>query len=312
MVRRSGRANLLTAWQRAWMIMSSLPAEAGVPPARVEPISRAGLRVSEAVYWRDYYLESDIHYEWNDGRLEEKPVSDYETYLVYAWFTDLLRRFLSVHPIASMVALEMGFRLPLPHKTVIRKPDLGVVTKTNPQPLLPLDCSYHGIFDLCIEALSDRERGGIERDTVTKKQEYARAGVREYYLLHRDEGRLAFFTRDDRGIYVPMDRVDGVVHSLVLPGFRFRIQDLLQQPTLDGLRDDPLYWDFVLPGWQQAERTAREEAEARQQAEQRAEKEAEARHQAEQRAEREAAARRSAEHEAERLRALLARLDRES
>ena len=271
--------------------MSSLAADAVEPRERVETVSQDGLLVSEDDYWREYYLESDIHYEWNDGRLEEKPVSDYETYLVYQWFTDLLRRFLSVHPIASMVALEMGFRLRLPTKTVIRKPDLGVVTKANPQPLLPLDCSYHGIFDLCIEALSDKERRGIERDQVIKRQEYARAGVREYYILHREEDRLAFFRLDDRGVYVPMDRTEGVIRSLVLPGFQFRGQDLMRRPPLEGLRNDPVYRDFLWPRWREAEQRALE---------------------AEQRADDAERARRSAEEEAERLRALLAPLGHDS
>ena len=95
------------------------------PPG--EPHSADGLWVSEETYWKDYYLESDVHYEWNNGRLEEKPVSDYETYLVYAWFAELVRHFLRTRPIARMVALEMGFRLPLPTGTVIRKPDFGVM-----------------------------------------------------------------------------------------------------------------------------------------------------------------------------------------
>ena len=233
--------------------MSSRPADAVAPAQRIEPVSRDGLRVSEEEYWRDYYLESDIHYEWNAGRLEEKPVSDYETYLVYEWFTSLLRCFLSINPIASMVALEMGFRLRLATKTVIRKPDLGVVTKDNPQPLLPLDCSYHGIFDLCIEALSDKERRGIERDQVTKRQEYAQAGVSEYYILHREAQRLAFFRLDERGVYVPMDRADGIVRSVALSGFQFRVQDLILRPALEGLRNHPVYRGFLWPEWAEAE-----------------------------------------------------------
>ena len=121
-------------------------------PAPVSPASHDGRRVSEEEYWCEYYLDSDVHYEWNHGRLEEKPVSDYETITVYQWFMALLSHFLRVHPIAKLESLEMGFRLPLPTGTVIRKPDLGVVRNDNPQPLLPLDCSYHGIFDLCVEA----------------------------------------------------------------------------------------------------------------------------------------------------------------
>ena len=298
--------------------MNNLACEAP-PEAGIEPVSEDGLRIPEAIYWRDYYLEADIHYEWNDGRLEEKPVSDYETYLVYAWFAELLRHFLRTNPIASMVALEMGFRLPLPGGTVIRKPDLGVVRKDNRQPLLPLDCSYHGVFDLCIEALSDKERAGIERDTVTKRREYARGGVSEYYILHRERKYQRFFCRDNRGVYVPLDSGDGIIHSRVLPGFRFRAEDLQRQPGLEMMCNDELYRDFVLPEWREevqaresAEQREREEAQARTAAEQRERKEAQARREeaqarkaAEQWAAKEAEARKAAEEEIERLRALL-------
>jgi len=32
-----------------------------------------------------------VGYEWNDGRPEEKPVSDFETFQVYLWYLELLR-----------------------------------------------------------------------------------------------------------------------------------------------------------------------------------------------------------------------------
>jgi hypothetical protein len=89
-----------------------------------------------------------------------------------------------------------------PTGTVIRKPDFGVVRNDNPQPLLPLDCSYHGVFDLCVEALSDNERRGIERDSVAKKAEYAAGGVPEYYILHREPERQGFFPRMLKAIMV--------------------------------------------------------------------------------------------------------------
>ena len=239
-------------------------------PECVAPHSHAGRYVTEEEYWLTYYLESEIHYEWNNGRLEEKPVSNYETYLVYEWFMHLLRLFLESRPIAKMVALEMGFRLPLPTGTVIRKPDFGVVLNDNPQPLLPLDASYHGVFDLCVEALSDQERRDIERDTVVKKAEYAAGGVSEYYILHREPERQAFFTRTAAGVYVPITPEDGVIHSRILPGLQFRLADLYRRPEHGTLRDDPIYAAFVLPGWREAEQRAAVEAQARQQAEQRA------------------------------------------
>ncbi|WP_083924569.1 Uma2 family endonuclease [Lamprocystis purpurea] len=260
-------------------LCAPLPAVARPPEPLTQrlaaPHAADALPVSEETYWKAYYLESDVHYEWNNGRLEEKPVSDYETYLVHAWFVRLLQLFLDTRPIARTVALEMGFRLPLPTGTVIRKPDLGVVRNDNPQPLLPLDISYRGVFDLCIEALSTTERGAIERDTVTKKAEYAAAGVPEYYILHRDPERLAFFTRTTEGVYVPIAPQNGVIRSRVLPGLQFRVTDLCAQPAPSAMYRDPVYAEFVLPEWRETElqaasetRRADAEAQARREAEQ--------------------------------------------
>ena len=246
-------------------------------PAAAAPPSHAGRYVSEDEYWLNYYLESDVHYEWNNGRLEEKPVSNYETFLVYKWFMLLLEHFLTARPIAKMVALEMGFRLPLPTGTVIRKPDFGVVCNDNPHPLLPLDSSYHGVFDLCVEALSDQERRDILRDTVVKKAEYAVGGVPEYYILHRAPEQQAFFARTAAGVYVPIAPEDGVIRPRVLPGLQFRLADLCRRPEHGTLRDDPVYAAFVLPGWRAAEERAAAESN-------RADTEAQARRQAERRA----------------------------
>jgi hypothetical protein len=258
--------------------------------------------VSETDYWCHYYADADRPYEWNNGRLEEKPVSDQGTYLVYLWFVELLRHYLREHPLGQLAALEMGFRLALPDRTVIRRPDLGLVLAANPAPLLPLDRSYHGIFDLCVEALSDEDRASIDRDLVTKKAEYAAAGVPEYYILHRTDGQLGFFGLNPTGVYQAIVPVDGVIQSRVLPGFQFRIDDLKRQPDPDRLLDDPVY-PFVLPGWREADRrAAAAEAQAAAAAEraaaeaQRAELEAERADATEQRAQ-------AAEREVARLRA---------
>ena len=205
--------------------------------------------VSEQDYWT-YYYEAETPYEWNDGRLEVKPVSDYLTYVVYDWVRTLLRAFLETHPIADTTGLEFGFRMALPGKTVIRKPDLGIVRHDNSVPLRPLDRSFHGVFDLCIEALSESTPQEIQRDTVTKKGEYRQGGVPEYYILHRDLSRCAFYARGPGGHYRPIPIRDGVLHSRVLPGFRFRLQDLMKRPGLEAMIEDPVYQDFVLPVWQ--------------------------------------------------------------
>jgi len=133
--------------------------------------SADGLRVSEAEYWRTYYHDPDFRYEWNNGMLEEKPMADYLSFAMYRWFFLLLNEFLKTHPIATMIGLEIGFRLALPHKTSIRRPDLALILHTNPVAMASEECTYRGVFDLCIEFLSDSTPRDVTRDTVIKKAE---------------------------------------------------------------------------------------------------------------------------------------------
>ncbi len=129
--------------------------------------------VTEVEYWEKYYDYPDVTYEWNNGYLEERPVSDYATYQTYEWFWELLEHYLTTQPIAKTVGLGIGFRLALLQKTVVRRPDLGIILNSNSVPILPKDRCYKGTFDLCIEAVSDSTQADIERDTKDKKTEYA-------------------------------------------------------------------------------------------------------------------------------------------
>jgi hypothetical protein len=190
-------------------------------------------------------------------------------------------------------------RLPLPHKTAIRKPDLTVVLNDNLRPLADQDRSYRGVCDLAVEALSDSSRREKERDLVVKYAEYEEIGIREYYILHTDEGNLRFYRINDNGRYEPIPpSPDGVIRSQVLPGFQFRIADLLKRPTLFEVANDPLYQDFVFYQYkvakqyfeaeqQRLELRAEEERQHAEQAQQRAEQERQHAEQAQQRAEQE-------------------------
>jgi hypothetical protein len=263
-------------------------------------------RVSETEYWENYYTYPDKVYEWHNGELEEKTVSEHLTYLTYIWFSELLNHYFRTHPIAKPAGLEMGFRLILPDEVNIRRPDLGVVLNNNPVPLLPNDSSYKGIFDMCIEAISESSAKEITRDTVIKKAEYARNGVREYFILDGHKTHTTFYYLSTKGIYLPHKPLKGgVLKSKVLSGFQFRINDLYRKPSPEQMINDPIYQGFVLPSYT-AEKQARQEAEqradkeflARQQAEQEAKKEKMARQQAEQDAKKEKMARQQTEQEA--------------
>lgn len=218
-------------------------------------------RVTEAEYWEKYYDNTDVIYEWNNGLLEEKPVSDYENVLMYLWFLKTLDQYLTTHPIAKITLLEIGFRL---HPQAdIRRPDLGVVLNNNPVPLRLYDRTYQGVCDMCIEALSDSKPEEIERDTDTKLWEYEAAGVKEYYILYSKGEPMEFYRLNRWGVYVPIKRVQGdLIQSIVLPGFQFRVSDLYNQPSPKEMAFDPVYDKFVLPYYQE-EKRARLAAEAK-------------------------------------------------
>ena len=155
----------------------------------------------------------------------------------------------------------MGFSLHLANKVTIRKPDLGIVLNDNPVALLPTDrSSYHGIFDICIEALSDSSTAEVKRDTIVKKAEYAAAGIQEYYILYGLNYQMEFY-RLHHGLYIPIERIDGnIIQSNVLPCFQFIISDLHRRRSFETMVDDPIYQSFILPNYQQ-EKIARQQAE---------------------------------------------------
>lgn len=231
-----------------------------------DPDSIDGLYISEEQYWADYYQSREFTYEWNNGRLEQKPMTDYAQFLLYSWFFDLLKDFLHVNPIARMTGLELGFRMALAHKKVVRIPDLGIVRNDNVVPLLDKDRSYKGIFDLCIESLSDSHQRHIDRDVIHKKNEYAEAGVREYFILDERGKETQFYRLNANGIYIPIRPQDGIIRSAVLPGFQFRYADLYRLPKPPVMLDDVVYQAFTSP-YVRAERIIAEEQRHRAEAE---------------------------------------------
>jgi hypothetical protein len=259
-----------------------------VPPVAENEISEDGLAVSEREYWDKYYNHPDFSYEWNNGRLEAKPMSDLRGSQICQWFQNLLYDYFRKHPIGVIVNLEIGFSLELPDKTSIRKPDMAVVLGKNPMPMYPSDCSYSGVFDLCVESLSYSSTKEVRRDTVVKKGEYEGVGVREYYILDARKIETAFYRLNRRGKYERIrPSAGGVVRSGVLPGFQFRVSDLYRQPSFEELVEDGVYQEYVLPFHQRVKQRAEQERQRAEQEKQRAEQERQRAEQEKQRAEQE-------------------------
>lgn len=236
-----------------------------------------GRYVSKEEYWAKWY-EAEHSYEWNNGYLEAKPMSTRAQVLLYQWFLELLRQYMATYQTIDLMFHEIGFSMTIPDpenpsvlKEVVRKPDIGVIRHDNPVHWQNHERSYDGLCDLCIESLSDSDKWEVERDTKTKKSEYAFGGVQEYYILDPADQHMHFYQRTAAGAYVEMQPdADGILRSQTLPGFQFRRRDLKQLPTLEELALDPVYQGYVLLHYQAATQEAEQERQRAEQERQRA------------------------------------------
>lgn len=205
------------------------------------PRSEHGRPVSEDEYWKTYYNyvgKSDFRYEWNNGYLEEIPGRTYAAVKMQMWLDGILYYFISEagnRTVQHVIMRKIGFRLALSDKVAIRKPASAVISDENPVKLQGSDSVYSGIFDICIDTVSDISDETVRQDTVIKKDKYEAAGVREYYLLDAEKRHTAFYRLGSRGRYEHI-RPDGndIISSDVLPGFHFRVSDLYRQAFGDG------------------------------------------------------------------------------
>ncbi|KPA09256.1 protein containing DUF820 [Candidatus Magnetomorum sp. HK-1] len=211
--------------------------------------SRHGLYVAESTYWEDYYEDPDFKYEWNDGRLEEKEMPTSLSDLIKQWLETLILYYLNFNPIARQIKSELGFTLNLSNKKSIRKPDLSLILKSNPDQLKDFDCSYNGTYDLCVEYLSDTKAEYVKRDTVDKKEEYCGGRVKEYFIIDSKKKHTAFYKLVNKGrnrySYEPIKPKNGIIRSQVLPGFQFRVKDLYLRPNPEDLYKDDVYKSYV-------------------------------------------------------------------
>ncbi len=281
-----------------------------------------GRRVSKEEYFAKWYEnpypDIDVSYEWNNGILEAKPLPNQPQLDLYNWFLILLHCNVVTFLHASLLNLETGFELTMPDpdapsgtREAVRKPDVGVILNSNPTPWGRIDQRhFEGVCDLVVEAVSDSTIAEVLRDTEEKKEDYALGGVMEYFILDPTGEHMRFYRLASPGRYETIQPNDlGVIRSEVLTGFQFRIDDLDRKPPLQELALDPVYSDYVVPGYRasvekaasEANRAESESKRAESEAN-RAESEAAARIQAEERATRSEGRERELEAELERLR----------
>lgn len=82
------------------------------------------------------------------------------------------------------------------------------------------------------------------------------SGVTEYFILDYRHEETAFYRLDSTGKQydkIPL-KLNDIIESKVLPGFRFRLSDMKKRTDRSILADDPVYTPYLLLGYQKIRR----------------------------------------------------------
>lgn len=104
----------------------------------------------------------------------------------------------------------------------IREPDILLVTKEHRD---RIGEQVYGVPDLVVEILSP---GTEHVDRGEKYFEYAKAGVREYWIVDPDEKKIEVYV-EKRGVYQLFEKYGPgqTAYSKILPGFKIDLDEIL-------------------------------------------------------------------------------------
>jgi Uma2 family endonuclease len=150
-------------------------------------------------------LSENVLIEFTDGCIEVLPMPTIEHQLILRYLLDVLRAFVEPRN------LGMVLFSPLPVRTLVkrkyREPDLIFNFTENHA---RQGRKYYTSADLVMEVVSD-DRQSHERDYQKKRQDYAEAGIREYWIVDPQEQRITVLALQgaeyaEHGTFAPGER----------------------------------------------------------------------------------------------------------
>jgi Uma2 family endonuclease len=188
----------------------------------LEPDAALG-RKPEKMSEEQFLCLDGVWAEWVDGvTLFMSPVSvDHDQ--VAGWVAGVLRMLAEEKSLGTVLAEP--FIVKLPGQRRMRSPDVLFISKANTGNLQR--SRFIGAPDLIAEIVS---RDSAKRDTVEKRAEYERAGVREYLIIDPIKRAAALLRLDGDGKYREVPPVGGRLISEVVGGFFFEPRWLRSLP----------------------------------------------------------------------------------
>jgi Uma2 family endonuclease len=172
------------------------------PPVEVEEAHEP--RALSAEEWLG--LDEDEEGEWLDGWLVEEEVPDWTHELTVTWLVHVLRQWLGGRGFVAGSELKI-----LTAKTRGRKPDLSIILPGNKAP--PRKGALREPPDILVEVVTPTPRDE-RRDRIEKMAEYARFGVRYYWLVDPALSAFEIFERTPEGNY---QKLVGVTEGRIEP-----------------------------------------------------------------------------------------------
>jgi Uma2 family endonuclease len=155
------------------------------------------------------------HAEWVDGEVIEFITVKGRHALVFGFLFELVRSFVRIRQLGMV--LSEPFEMRILEGQSARRPDIFVVLNEHLDRYS--DDRLDGPADLVVEIVSD---DSVTRDRDEKRDEYAAAGIREYWIVEGRTDRSGFelLVLNDAGSYEPpAPDAGGRMHSRVLRGF---------------------------------------------------------------------------------------------
>jgi Uma2 family endonuclease len=196
------------------------PSTVGEPAWEIARMFPAQGSWSEADY---FGLESNRRIEFDRGVLDFLPMPTLLHQLILQFFYEALKAHLAARNVEGLV-LVAGYKVRLePGK--FREPDVLVILDADDPRVGP---DFTDRADLVVEVVSESNR---DHDWTTKRAEYARAGIPEYWVVDPEARRVAVLRLDgdayaEHGAFAPGDRAT----SALLPGFAVDAAAALDPP----------------------------------------------------------------------------------
>jgi Uma2 family endonuclease len=157
-----------------------------------------------------------------DGVVYMASPDNTEANVLFVWLQSLLDWYVEYKGLGRVFGSRVSFRL---GKHQAPEPDVAFVRNDRLHLVQP---GYvDGAPDLAIEIVSPES---VERDYEKKRKQYQNAEVPEYWIVDEIMGKVTQLSLNARGKYREIRAKDGVVKSVIVPGFWVRADWLLAVP----------------------------------------------------------------------------------